>query len=91
LDSARAESWESVPGELGRKTEYDRGGVVMGLSANEFRKLAQNCIQEAEANTDADGKQMLLDIARLYNQTALHIETGQASTTGGKIVGRLSP
>ena len=53
-------------------------GFVMGLSANEFRKLARNCIQEAERSIDDDGKQMLLDIARLYNQTALHIEAGQS-------------
>ena len=63
----------------------------MGLSANEFRKLAQNCVQEAEVNTDADGKQMLLDIARLYNQTALHIEARQASTPVQKIADGLSP
>jgi hypothetical protein len=62
----------------------------MGLSANEFRKLAQNCIQEAEVSTDADGKQMLLDIARLYSQTALHIEARQASSTVRKIVTRVS-
>jgi hypothetical protein len=62
----------------------------MGLSANEFRKLAQNCMQEAEVSTDADGKQMLLDIARLYTQTALHIEARQASSTVRNIVTRLS-
>ena len=50
----------------------------MGLSANEFRRLAQNCIKEAEFNSDDDGKQMLLDIARLYTQTALHIEALEA-------------
>jgi hypothetical protein len=53
----------------------------MGLSANEFRKLAQNCIEEAGHSSDADGKQMLLDIARLYTQTALHLEDRQASST----------
>jgi hypothetical protein len=52
----------------------------MGLSAHEFRKLAHNCIKEAELSQDADGKQMLLDIARLYTQTALHIEAREASS-----------
>jgi hypothetical protein len=50
----------------------------MGLSANEFRKLAFNCIKEAERSNDDDGKQMLLAIARLYTQTALQIESRQA-------------
>jgi hypothetical protein len=50
----------------------------MGLSANEFRKLAHSCIKEAEISNDVDGKQMLLDIARLYTQTALHIEAREA-------------
>jgi hypothetical protein len=50
----------------------------MGLSANEFRKLARNCIKEAELSNDDDSKQMLLDIARLYTQTALHLESEEA-------------
>jgi hypothetical protein len=63
----------------------------MGLSANEFRKLAQHCVEEAQVSTDADGRQMLLDIARLYTQTALHIEARHASATVRRIVDRLSP
>ncbi len=51
----------------------------MGLSASEFRKLARNCIKEAELSRDGDDKQMLLDIARLYTQTALHIESREAA------------
>jgi hypothetical protein len=43
-------------------------------------------MQEAEVSTDADGRQMLLDIARLYTQTALHIEARQASATVRKLV-----
>ena len=65
----------------------------MGLSANEFRKLARNCIKEAELSKDDDGKQMLLDIARLYNQTASHIETREtrAPLDRGGPDGRLGP
>ena len=47
----------------------------MGLSAHEFRKLARNCMQEAELSKDDDGKEMLIAIARLYAQTALQIES----------------
>lgn len=54
----------------------------MGLSASEFRKLARNCIKEAELSRDDDGKQMLLDIARLYTQTALHIESREMTSRG---------
>jgi hypothetical protein len=61
----------------------------MGLSAHEFRKLAQSCIEEAEHSNDADGKQMLLDIARLYTQTASHLEARQASSTIQNIPSRL--
>jgi len=46
----------------------------MGLSANEFRELARACFKEAELTSDYDGKEMLLAIARLYNQTAMHID-----------------
>jgi hypothetical protein len=52
----------------------------MGLSANEFRELARACIEEADCSQDADGKQMLLDIARLYTQTALDIEASETSS-----------
>jgi hypothetical protein len=51
----------------------------MGLPASVYRKLAKNCVKEAELTEDDDGKQMLLDIARLYTQTALQIETREAS------------
>jgi len=61
----------------------------MSLSASEFRKLAQNCIEEAEHNNDTGGRQLLLDIARLYTQTALHLEARQASSTIQTIVSRL--
>jgi len=54
--------------------DEQKGEFVMGLSANEFRRLAVNCAREAELCQDADSKQMLLDIARLYKQTAVHIE-----------------
>jgi hypothetical protein len=52
----------------------------MGLSANEFRELARSCIKEADCSQDAEGKQMLLDIARLYTQTALHLEAHQTAS-----------
>lgn len=54
----------------------------MGLSASEFRKLARNCIKEAELSREGDDKQMLLDIARLYTQTALHIESRETTLLG---------
>ena len=51
----------------------------MGLPASAYRKLAKNCVKEAELTTDDDGKQMLLDIARLYTQTASQIEAREKS------------
>jgi hypothetical protein len=62
----------------------------MGLSASEFRKLARNCIKEAELSRDGDDKQMLLDIARLYTQTALHIESRETAPPVHRPISRTS-
>ena len=57
----------------------------MGLSANEFRHLAQVCFNEAEITSDHDGKQMLLAIARLYNQTAVHIDARELASSQNEL------
>jgi hypothetical protein len=46
----------------------------MGLSADEFRTLARNCLRDALFSRDEEGKQMLLDIADQYNQRAAHLD-----------------
>jgi|SoiMethySBSTD1v2_1073268.scaffolds.fasta_scaffold4900315_2 hypothetical protein len=46
----------------------------MGLSADEFRTLARNCLRDALFSRDEKGKQMLLDIADQYNQRAAHLD-----------------
>jgi hypothetical protein len=66
--------------KLPRRTADYLGDLVMGLSANEFRALARSCIKEADCSQDTEGKQMLLDIARLYTQTALHLESSRTSS-----------
>jgi hypothetical protein len=46
----------------------------MGLTATDFRNLARDCIRDAESSIDGERKQTLLDIARLYTQTAMQID-----------------
>jgi hypothetical protein len=48
------------------------------ISASDYLQLAKECIQEAERIQDEDRKKTLLDIAKLYNQTALHMENAAA-------------
>jgi hypothetical protein len=47
-------------------------------SAIDYRGLARECIQEAESTQDEARKKTLLGIAKLYNQTALNMEAGNA-------------
>jgi hypothetical protein len=46
----------------------------MGPTATDFRNLARDCIRDAESTIDGERRQTLLDIARLYTQTAAQIE-----------------
>jgi len=46
----------------------------MGLSADEFRSLASNCLRDALLSHDEVGRRMLLDIADQYNQSAAHLD-----------------
>ena len=48
-----------------------------------YRELARECMREAEATKDAGRKQTLLGIARLYSQTALSMQGGNAPPPGG--------
>jgi hypothetical protein len=46
----------------------------MGLSADEFRSLARNCLRDALFNNDDEGKRMLLDVAESYRNTAASLD-----------------
>ena len=46
----------------------------MGLSADEFRNLASNCLRSALLSRDDKDKRMLLDIADQYRKRAAHLE-----------------
>jgi hypothetical protein len=56
-----------------------------------YRELARECMREAEAVKDAGRKQTLVGIARLYSQTALSMEGGDAPLPGGAPTGKTSP
>jgi hypothetical protein len=43
-------------------------------SAFDYREMARECFQEADRTMDADRKKVLLDMAKLYAQTALSLE-----------------
>ncbi len=43
-------------------------------SAFDYREMAHECLREAEQTQDADRKKVLLQIAKLYTQTALAME-----------------
>jgi hypothetical protein len=49
-------------------------GVRIMISASDYLQLAKECILEAERIQDEDRKKTLLDIAKLYNLTALYME-----------------
>lgn len=58
-------------------------GIVMWIGmrimiSSEYIRLAFECVREADATDDAERKKTLLDMAKLYNQTALRMETGDA-------------
>jgi len=46
----------------------------MGLSADEFRNLASNCLRSALLSRDDNDKRMLLDIADQYRKRAAHLD-----------------
>jgi hypothetical protein len=43
-------------------------------SAFDYREMAHECLQEADRTRDADRKKVLLQIAKLYTQTALTMQ-----------------
>jgi len=43
-------------------------------SALDYREMARECLREAEQTRDADRKKVLLQIAKLYTQTALAMD-----------------
>jgi hypothetical protein len=45
-------------------------------SAFDYREMAIECLQEADATSDAGRKKSLQDIAKLYIQTAFSMESG---------------
>ena len=49
----------------------------MTLAFN-YREMARECIAEAEGCNDLDRKKHLLEVAKLYNQTALAMEAEAA-------------
>ena len=48
-------------------------------SAFDYRELARECVAEAHSCRDPDRKKALLDIAKLYNETALAMEAADAA------------
>jgi len=44
-----------------------------------YREMARECIAEAEAGGDPDRKKALLEVAKLYNQTALAMGAAEAA------------
>jgi hypothetical protein len=53
-------------------------GDPMGLSANEFRNFARNCLRDALRSNDDEGKRMRLEIAEQYSQTAAYLDAYNA-------------
>ena len=47
-------------------------------SALDYHEMARECILEAEACRDAQLKNALLEIAKLYNETALALDAAEA-------------
>ena len=52
----------------------------MSLCAFDYRNLARDCMKEADFYTDEDNRQLLFDMARLYNQAALQIEVRESAS-----------
>jgi len=47
--------------------------------AFDYREMARECVAEAHSSRDPDRKKALLDIAKLYNETALAMEAAEAT------------
>lgn len=45
-------------------------------SADEYRELAKECLREAEQTSEIERKKTLLNVAKLFKDTALKIERG---------------
>lgn len=48
------------------------------MTSADYLQLALECVQSAAATSDQAEKKALLDMAKLYNETALRMETGDA-------------
>jgi hypothetical protein len=55
-------------------------------SASDYLQLARECIREAASIRDEDRKKTLLGIAKLYNQTALRLESNHARSANASIL-----
>jgi hypothetical protein len=62
-------------------------------TAFDYREMARECLAEAEGTTDAARKKTLLEMAKLYSQTALTMDSGDAITAEAKpaVVDRPQP
>jgi hypothetical protein len=45
-------------------------------SADEYRKLAKDCMRQAQKTANAKRKKILLNVAQIYRNTALKVERG---------------
>jgi hypothetical protein len=48
-------------------------------SAFDYHELARECLQEAEGTADPERKKSLIDIAKLYTETALAVDAMKTS------------
>ena len=48
------------------------------MTSSEYLQLALECIRDAESATDEAQKKALLGMAKLWNETALKMESGAA-------------
>jgi hypothetical protein len=49
------------------------------MSPQHYREMARECLQEAADTEDEARKKTLLEIAKLYSETALAMEVAQAA------------
>jgi hypothetical protein len=47
--------------------------------AFDYREMARECISEADVSTDPDRRKHLLEVAKLYNQTALAMDAAEVA------------
>ena len=45
-------------------------------SADEYRKLAKDCTHQAKKTANTKRKKILLNVAQIYRDTALKVESG---------------